>query len=92
MAVATSIATQRLLFVPLLIALGGSMEVARWLSIVCFGAAFAIHCTVAELWIRSTRAPEAGSADAEWGPGRSAQAGAAQALAGVTVSAGSERH
>jgi hypothetical protein len=63
LAVATSIATQRLIFVPSLILLGASEETARWLSLTAFGIAFAIHCTVAELWIRATRpdqsAPEA---------------------------------
>ncbi|MDJ0789703.1 MAG: DUF2306 domain-containing protein [Myxococcota bacterium] len=55
MAVGTSISTMRLIFVPALISFGGQEEVARWLSLVCFGIAFVIHSTVAELWIRSTR-------------------------------------
>ena len=54
MAVGTSIATMRLIFVPALVIMGDSEEVARWLSLVCFGAAFLIHSTVAEAWIRST--------------------------------------
>ncbi len=31
-------------------------ERARWLSLVCFVCAFVAHATVAELWIRATRA------------------------------------
>jgi len=61
MAVGTSISTMRLIFVPTLIAMGESEDVARWLSLTSFGIAFVIHSTVAELWIRSTRpdrAPE----------------------------------
>ena len=55
MAVATSIATMRLIFVPALILLGESEEVARWLSLMSFGLAFLIHSTVAEYWIRRSR-------------------------------------
>ncbi len=55
MALGTSIATQRLVFVPALFAIGPSNEVASWLSVTSFGIAFAIHCTVAEWWIRATR-------------------------------------
>ncbi|MGI9328077.1 MAG: DUF2306 domain-containing protein [Pseudomonadales bacterium] len=55
MALATSIATQRLIFVPVLIALGGTLEVAYWLSVTAFAIAFVLHCAVAEWWIRSTR-------------------------------------
>lgn len=55
MALGTSIATQRLLFVPVLIALGGTLEVAHWLSVTAFGVAFVGHCAVAEWWIRYTR-------------------------------------
>ncbi len=55
MAVATSIATMRLIFVPALLMLGESEELARWLSLTSFGIAFLIHSTVAESWIRSTR-------------------------------------
>ena len=55
MAVATSIATMRLIFVPALLVIGESEEVARWLSLTSFGAAFLIHSIVAEAWIHSTR-------------------------------------
>lgn len=55
LAVATSITTQRLIFVPTLILFGSSLELAQWLSLTAFGVAFAIHCTVAELWIRRSR-------------------------------------
>jgi len=55
-AVGTAIATMRLLFVPALFAFGEATdERARWLSVVCFGIAFAVHSAVAELWIRATR-------------------------------------
>jgi uncharacterized membrane protein len=55
MAVATSIATMRLIFVPALVVMGASEELARWLSLTSFGIAFVIHSAVAEAWIRSTR-------------------------------------
>ncbi len=58
MAVGTSIATMRLIFVPSLIALGPTDETARWLSLTSFGIAFAIHSVVAELWIRTSRASD----------------------------------
>jgi uncharacterized membrane protein len=55
-AIGTAIATMRLLFVPALFAFGEATdERARWLSVVCFGAAFAVHSAVAELRIRATR-------------------------------------
>ncbi len=60
MAVATSIATMRLIFVPALMILGESEELARWLSLTSFGIAFVIHSTVAEAWIRSTRRRSSG--------------------------------
>lgn len=55
MAVGTSIATMRLVFVPALLILGESEETARWLSLTSFGIAFFIHSAVAEAWIRATR-------------------------------------
>ena len=66
MAVGTSIATQRLIFVPALIALGGTIEVARWASVSAFAVAFGVHCIVAEWWIRSPRGP-AGTAEGSAG-------------------------
>jgi uncharacterized membrane protein len=60
-AIGTAIATMRLLFVPALFAFGEATdERARWLSVVCFGTAFAVHSAVAELWIRATRRAGAG--------------------------------
>jgi len=55
LAVATSIATMRIVFVPSLLIIGPSMEVAAWLSLVSFGVAFVIHSVAAEFWIRATR-------------------------------------
>ncbi len=55
MAIATSIATMRLFFVPTLLMLGESEEIARWLSLCCFALAFFLHSGVAEVWIRETR-------------------------------------
>jgi uncharacterized membrane protein YozB (DUF420 family) len=55
LAIATSIATMRLLFVPLLFAGEVSDERARWLSLTSFAAAFLLHATVAEAWVRATR-------------------------------------
>ncbi len=74
MALGTSIATQRLIFVPVLIALGGTLEVAYWLSVTSFGVAFVIHCAVAEWWIRATRVHTAadGIPQGDRGAGRSA--------------------
>jgi uncharacterized membrane protein len=55
-AIGTGIATMRLIFVPALFAFGEATdERARWLSVVCFGTAFAVHSAIAELWIRATR-------------------------------------
>lgn len=54
MAVGTSIVTMRLIFVPSLMILGATDEVARWLSLTSFGVAFVIHSAVAEAWIRAT--------------------------------------
>jgi hypothetical protein len=59
MAVGTSIVTMRLIFVPSLMILGESDELARWLSLTSFAAAFVIHSSVAEAWIRATRAASA---------------------------------
>ena len=61
LAIGTSIATMRLIFVPAMLLLGAYNDEARarWLSLVSFGAAFVLHGTVAEAWIRATRSPEA---------------------------------
>jgi hypothetical protein len=53
LAIGTSIATMRLVFVPALLLLGEvTDERARWWSVVSFAVAFALHAAVAELWIR----------------------------------------
>lgn len=56
LAIGTSIATMRLIFVPAFVGLGEMTDArARWLSLTSFGLAFAIHAAVAEGWIRATR-------------------------------------
>jgi hypothetical protein len=60
-AIATSIATMRLLFVPALFAFGEATdERARWLSLTSFGIAFSVHSAIAEVWIRVTRSRREG--------------------------------
>jgi uncharacterized membrane protein YozB (DUF420 family) len=55
-AIATGIATMRLIFVPALFAFGEATdERARFLSVVSFAVAFSVHTLAAELWIRATR-------------------------------------
>jgi hypothetical protein len=56
-AIGTSIATMRLIFVPSMLWLGDFEDeaLARWLSLVSFGSAFVLHAAVAEAWIRATR-------------------------------------
>jgi len=60
LAIGTSIATMRLIFVPSMLLLGAyeDEERARWLSLVSFGAAFVLHSAVAEARIRTTRPQE----------------------------------
>jgi uncharacterized membrane protein len=57
LAIGTSIATMRLIFVPSMLLLGSWEDeaLARRLSLASFGAAFALHGAVAEAWIRATR-------------------------------------
>jgi uncharacterized membrane protein YozB (DUF420 family) len=57
LAIGTSIATMRLIFVPAMLLLGayGDESMLRWLSLASFAAAFALHAAVGEAWIRSTR-------------------------------------
>jgi uncharacterized membrane protein len=57
LAIATSIATMRLIFVPAMLLLGDFEDeaLARWLSLVSFGAAFVLHAAAAEAWLRATR-------------------------------------
>jgi len=55
-AIGFSIVTMRLIFIPILIAIGNPIEAdAVRYSIVSFMIAFVLHSTVAELWIRYTR-------------------------------------
>jgi uncharacterized membrane protein len=64
-AIGLSIATMRLIFIPaLLIVADLTDEQIATLSIVSFMAAFVLHASVAEVWIRTTRGsvPEAGVA------------------------------
>jgi uncharacterized membrane protein len=57
LAIGTSIATMRLLFVPSLLLLGDWEDeaLARRLSLASFAAAFVLHAAVAEAWLRATR-------------------------------------
>ncbi len=63
LAVGTSIATMRLVFVPALLLLGEpSNERARELSTPSFLIAFVLHVAIAEYWIRRTRRDASDSA------------------------------
>jgi uncharacterized membrane protein YozB (DUF420 family) len=57
LAIGTSIATMRLIFVPSMVLLGAFEDEARarWLSLASFGAAFVLHAAAAEAWIRVSR-------------------------------------
>lgn len=55
LALGLSIVTQRLIFVPALLALGHPEQNAVWLSVVSFLAAFIINCSIAEWWIAKQR-------------------------------------
>jgi uncharacterized membrane protein len=57
LAIGTSIATMRLIFVPAMLLLGAYDDESRlrWLSLASFAAAFVVHAWVGEAWIRSTR-------------------------------------
>jgi uncharacterized membrane protein len=56
-AIGLSIATMRLIFLPSLLIVGDPTDQQiAWLSVGSFSAAFVIHVSAAELWIRSTRA------------------------------------
>jgi uncharacterized membrane protein YozB (DUF420 family) len=57
LAIGTSIATMRLIFVPAMLLLGEFEDeaLARRVSLASFGAAFVLHAAVAEAWIRATR-------------------------------------
>lgn len=55
LALGLSIATMRLIFVPVLILSALSREETEAWSIISFTIAFVIHCGFAEFWIRKTR-------------------------------------
>lgn len=57
LAIGTSIATMRLIFVPSMLLLGEFEDeaLARWVSLASFGAAFVLHAAAAEAWLRATR-------------------------------------
>jgi uncharacterized membrane protein YozB (DUF420 family) len=57
-AIASAIATQRLILVPALIAFGTEPETIRWASMISFTSAFALHAYISELWINRTRKSE----------------------------------
>ena len=63
LAIASAIATQRLILVPALILLGDDPSTIRWTSMISFTCAFAVHGAVAELWIRRTRHSVGGITD-----------------------------
>lgn len=55
-AIGLSIVTMRLIFIPILIAVGGPIrEEAEFYSILAFTIAFVVHALFAEFWIRYTR-------------------------------------
>jgi uncharacterized membrane protein len=62
-AIALSIATMRLIFIPaLLVAADPTDGQIAFLSVASFTAAFVLHASVAELWIRLTRTGRTGAA------------------------------
>ena len=55
-AIGLSIATMRLSFIPALIIVGNpTRQETEMLSIIAFTIAFVLHCSIAEIWIRTTR-------------------------------------
>ena len=55
-AIGLSIATMRLIFIPALIIVGNpTRQETEMLSIIAFTIAFVLHCSIAEIWIRTTR-------------------------------------
>lgn len=60
-AIGLAVVTMRLIFIPILIAIGNPTEADAVLySIVSFTTAFVLHSVVAELWIRNTRPKKPG--------------------------------
>ncbi len=55
LAIASAIATQRLIFVPILIFVGDDEATIRWASIVAFTSAFGLHALISEVWLQRTR-------------------------------------
>lgn len=55
LALGLSIATMRLIFVPILILSSPGREATEAWSIISFTIAFILHCGFAEIWIRKTR-------------------------------------
>ena len=55
-AIGLSIATMRLIFIPALIIVGNpTRQETEMLSIIAFTIAFVLHCSISEIWIRTTR-------------------------------------
>ena len=54
-AIATAIATQRLILVPALVVFGTEEDTIRLLSMLSFTSAFALHAVVSEYWLYTTR-------------------------------------
>jgi nitrate/nitrite transporter NarK len=54
-AIATAIATQRLILVPALVFFGTEEDTIRLLSMLSFTSAFALHAVVSEYWLYTTR-------------------------------------
>lgn len=70
-AIGLSIVTMRLIFIPILVAVGEpTREEAEFYSIVSFTLAFCIHSPVAELWIRHTRPAQQDQAEVPVSRGR----------------------
>jgi hypothetical protein len=55
LAIASAIATQRLILVPTLVVLGDDPDTIRWASMLSFTSAFALHAVISEAWINRTR-------------------------------------
>jgi uncharacterized membrane protein len=71
-AIGLAVATQRVIFIPALLAVADPTQgPVAMLSAVSFLAAFVVHASVAEAWIRLTRkrrVPRAGGAEATYDP------------------------
>ena len=67
-AIASAIATQRLILLPTLALFGTDDATIRWASMFAFTSAFVVHSIAAELWIRMGQREAAGSKLHEWAP------------------------